>query len=411
MNSSIIKEIFHLEAFMLDQFLDFLAAGFFPLSFWGYFTVLMIFTHITMIAVTVFLHRNQTHRALDLHPIISHFLRFWLWITTGMQTKQWVAVHRKHHAKAESADDPHSPQQYGIAKILFYGADVYREACKNKADMERYGVGTPDDWVEKHIYTPHSSKGRTLLFLINFLLFGLPGVLIFLLQMMWVPFFAAGVINGIAHYWGYRNFECSDAARNIFPLGIFIGGEELHNNHHTFGTSAKFSVKWWEFDIGWFYIKVFSWLKLAKVKHLPTKLTENPNKLQIDFETVKALIVHRFHVLDNYFHEVVLPIFQEEKNKANAQTQTLFRRAKKLLHLENSLINATDKNRLETLLRENINLNTVYNCRMKLQHIWDREIKCQKERLAKLEEWCREAEASGIKALQDFSIQLKTIQL
>lgn len=395
---------------MIDKILDFLAYGSVPLTFWGYFTVLMILTHITMISVTIFLHRYQTHRALELHPILSHFFRFWLWLTTGMKTRQWVAVHRKHHAKSDTAEDPHSPQIYGIKKILFYGADVYRVACKNQEDMKRYGVGTPDDWIENHVYTPHSSKGRAVMFLINFALFGIPGILIWIFQMAWVPFFAAGVINGIAHYWGYRNFECSDAACNISPLAIFIGGEELHNNHHTFGTSAKFSVKWWEFDIGWLYIKLFSWAKLAKVKHLPPKLIQNPSKPQIDFETVKALVTNRFHLLDTYWREVVLPVFHEEKNKASLQTQSLYRQAKKLLHLENSLINEKGKNKLEKLLNENTTLKTVYSYRVKLQSIWNREIKCQKERLGRLEEWCKEAEATGIKVLQDFAAQLKTIQ-
>ncbi len=392
---------------MTDKLLNLISYGFFPLSFWGYAAFLLIFTHITIIAVTVFLHRHQAHRALELHPVVSHFFRFWLWFTTGMQTKQWVAVHRKHHAKSETKDDPHSPKIYGLKKVLFYGADLYRSACKNPELIKRYGIGTPDDWIERNIYTPHTAKGVMLLLVMNFLLFGLVGVVIWTIQMAWIPFFAAGVINGLAHFWGYRNFECPDAASNIFPWGILIGGEELHNNHHTFGTSAKLSVKWWEFDIGWCYIKLFSWLKLAKVKHLPPQLMENPNKFQVDFDTLKALITNRFHILDTYWHEVLLPVFQEEKDKAPDQTQILFRQSKKLLLREKSLISPKGQNRLEMLLDQNPALHTVYNCRIKLQDIWNREIKCQKERMAKLEAWCKEAEETGIAALQSFATQLK----
>ena len=273
--------------------------GLLNLSFWGYVVATLILTHITIIGVTIYLHRYQAHRGLELHPLLSHFFRFWLWLTTGMVTKEWAAIHRKHHAKCETAEDPHSPQVKGLKKVLWEGAELYQEEAKNQETLERYGQGTPDDWLERNIYTRHSAKGIVLMLLIDLLLFGIPGITIWALQMAWIPFHAAGVINGIGHYWGYRNFECKDAARNIFPWAFWIGGEELHNNHHTFATSAKFSVKWWEFDIGWGYIKLFSLLKLAKVKRLPPKVKIVPNKTCVDIETVKAIITGRFQVMSH----------------------------------------------------------------------------------------------------------------
>ena len=235
--------------------MELLLYGLLNLSFWGYVVALLILTHITIVGVTVYLHRSQAHRALELHPAISHFFRFWIWLTTGMETKKWVSIHRKHHAKCETEEDPHSPQTRGIKKVFFEGAELYRAEAKNQDTMTRYGQGTPDDWLERHVYTQHSAAGVALMFVIDIVLFGIPGITIWALQMLWIPLFAAGVVNGIGHYWGYRNFECPDASRNILSLGAFIGGEELHNNHHTFPTSAKFSVKWWEFDLGWVYIR------------------------------------------------------------------------------------------------------------------------------------------------------------
>ena len=239
--------------------------GLIDLPWWGYIVYTLIVTHITIAGVTIYLHRHSAHRALELHPVISHFFRFWLWLTTGMVTKQWTAIHRKHHAKCETPEDPHSPQILGLKKVLWQGAELYRAEAKNDETMKRYGAGTPDDWMEHHVYS-HSVIGVSILMIINLVLFGPIGLTIWAVQMAWIPFWAAGVVNGVAHYYGYRNFTCPDASTNLVPWGILIGGEELHNNHHGNGASAKFSQRWFEFDIGWQYIKILKFLRLAKVR-------------------------------------------------------------------------------------------------------------------------------------------------
>ena len=226
----------------------------------------LVVTHITIICVTLFLHRGQAHRAIIFHPILSHFMRFWLWLTTGMVTKQWVAIHRKHHQKSDLEGDPHSPHMFGFWKVLFKGAFLYNDASKDKVMVDTYGVGTPSDWMEHNIYTPHSRLGIGILLVFNIIVFGWLGLLIWGIQMIWIPFWAAGVINGLGHWWGYRNGETKEHSRNISPWGIVIGGEELHNNHHLSPASPKLSHKWFEFDIGWAWFKIFESLKLAKVK-------------------------------------------------------------------------------------------------------------------------------------------------
>src|SRR5579862_9610583 len=271
--------------------------GLIQLPWWGYIVVLMVFTQFTILGVTLFLHRCQAHRALTLHPIVSHFFRFWLWLTTGMETKKWTAIHRKHHARVETDEDPHSPVALGIKKVFFQGAELYRKEAKNNETMERFGEGTPNDWLERRIYVPYSAFGIFIMLGLDLVLFGPIGLTIWALQMMWIPLFAAGVVNGIGHYWGYRNFECKDASRNIVPLGIFIGGEELHNNHHAYATSAKFSAKWWEWDTGWFVIRLLQLFGLASPKRvLPTPKMQ-PNKTQIDSDTLSAVITYRLQVM------------------------------------------------------------------------------------------------------------------
>jgi stearoyl-CoA desaturase (Delta-9 desaturase) len=381
--------------------------GFLNLSFWGYVIALLVLTHITIVAVTVYLHRAQAHRSLDLHPIISHFFRFWLWLTTGMETKEWVSIHRKHHAKCETEDDPHSPQIKGIKKVFFEGAELYREEAKNADTMERYGQGTPDDWIERHLYSKHSVAGIVLMFIIDVVLFGIPGVTIWALQMLWIPLFAAGVVNGIGHYWGYRNFECPDAARNILPFGAFIGGEELHNNHHTYPTSAKFSVKRWEFDLGWHYIRLLQFLKLAKIKRVPPKLAETPGKLQADMDTLKAIITNRFQVMARYSKEVLLPVWQEETEKANTTfSKALLKRAKVSLIRTESLLNEEGKRQLADVIDKHHMLALVYQYRLKLQSIWEHTTATQRELVEALQEWCKQAEATGIIALRKFAANL-----
>ena len=226
----------------------------------------LVMVQITIACVTLYLHRSQAHRAVEFHPVVAHFMRFWLWLTTGMITSQWVAIHRKHHQRSDQEGDPHSPQVYGIWRVLFRGAELYHEASKDKELVDTLSIGTPTDWMEYNLYQPHSRLGIGILFLFNITLFGWVGAVIWLVQMLWIPFWAAGVVNGVGHWWGYRNTNTRDTSKNLWPWAIWIGGEELHNNHHADGASAKFSQYWWEFDIGWMYIKILQKLKLAQIR-------------------------------------------------------------------------------------------------------------------------------------------------
>lgn len=384
--------------------------GVLNLSFWGYVIATIVLTQITIAAVTIYLHRYQTHRALTLHPVVSHFFRLWLWLTTGMVTAEWVAIHRKHHATTDVEGDPHSPKVLGIKKVFWQGAELYREASKDKDMIKKYSHGTPNDWVERNVYSRFSSKGILVMLLADLLLFGIPGLTIWAIQMMWIPLHAAGVVNGIGHYWGYRNFECPDAATNIFPWGFWIGGEELHNNHHTFASSAKFSVKWWEFDIGWFYIRCLSFLKLAKVKKLPPKLAMKEGKLHVDLETVKAVVSNRFQVMSYYYKHVVRPILKMEKRvriENNDTDKKLFQRAGRLLRLQDSLLSPRAKNKLQALLASCEQLRLVYTYRQSLQNIWLKTASSQRELVEALQQWCKQAEESGLDVLKQFAQQMK----
>ena len=383
--------------------------GVLNLSFWGYVIATVILTQITIASVTIYLHRNQTHRALTLHPIISHFFRFWLWLTTGMVTADWVAIHRKHHATTDVEGDPHSPVVLGLKKVLGQGAELYREARSDREMVEKYSHGTPTDWVERKLYARHSAKGILLMFLIDLFLFGVPGISIWAIQMMWIPVWAAGVVNGVGHFWGYRNFECHDASTNVFPWGFWIGGEELHNNHHTFASSAKFSVKWWEFDIGWMYIRCLSFLGLAKVKKLPPKLVIQEGKLQVDIDTVKAVVSNRFQVMSNYYKRVVCPILRSVKqsNVENAVDKKLFQQAGRLLRREEKLLSPRANSRLQALLERYEQLRIVYNYRQSLQNVWQKTATSQKELIESLQQWCKQAEESGLEVLGQFAQQLK----
>ena len=380
------------------------------LSFWGYVLATIVMTQITIAAVTIYLHRNQTHKALTLHPIVSHFFRFWLWITTGMITREWVAIHRKHHASSDAEGDPHSPVVYGIKKVFWEGAELYREARKDRAMIEKYAHGTPDDWIERNVYSKLSSKGVILMLLVDLFLFGLPGVSIWAIQMIWIPLWAAGVVNGIGHYWGYRNFECPDAATNVSPWGFWIGGEELHNNHHTFASSAKFSVKWWEFDIGWMYIKILSFFGLAKVKKLPPKLARENSKLHVDLDTVKAVVANRFQVMSSYYTTVLLPMLKHVKKNdvTNAQNKKLLSRAGFLLRREKELLSPKANTKLQALLERYEQLRLAYSYRQSLQNIWLKTATSQKELVDALQAWCKQAEESGLEALNQFAKQIKS---
>lgn len=387
--------------------LDFAINGLLGLSIWQLVIVTLVLTQITIAAVTLYLHRCQSHKAISLHPVVSHFFRFWLWLTTGMNTKEWVAIHRKHHVKCETSDDPHSPVILGLNKVLWEGTELYRDESRNQETMKRYGAGTPNDWIERNIYSRWKTLGIAIMLIINLVLFGIAGLTMWAVQMMWIPFFAAGVVNGIGHYWGYRNFECPDAARNIIPWGLFIGGEELHNNHHTFANSAKLSAKWYEIDLGWWYICLLNKLNLAKIHHVPPQLATQHSKHNIDFDTVRAVVANRFQVLANYRKKVIVPVLQQEREQHAAQKPRLLQRAKKLLYRDPRLLRQQAKERLDAIRTQYQSLDTVYEYRLRLQAIWEQKYTSSKELLERLQEWCQQAEASGIKALQDFVEQLR----
>jgi stearoyl-CoA desaturase (Delta-9 desaturase) len=382
--------------------------GVLNLSFWGYVIATVVLTQLTIASVTIYLHRHQTHRALTLHPIISHFFRFWLWLTTGMVTAEWVAIHRKHHATTDVEGDPHSPVVLGLKKVFWQGAELYRDASNDREMVEKYSHGTPNDWIENKVYTPHSAKGIVVMLLADLVLFGVPGVSIWAIQMMWIPVWAAGVINGVGHHWGYRNFECLDAATNIIPWGFWIGGEELHNNHHTFASSAKFSVKWWEFDLGWLYIRCLSFLGLAKVKKLPPKLARQEGKLHVDLDTVKAVISNRFQVMSHYYKRVVRPILRHTKQtNVEKADRKLFQRAGTLLRRQEDLLSPRANTRLQALLDRYEQLRLVYSYRQSLQNIWLKTASSQKELIEALQQWCKQAEESGLDVLRQFAEHLK----
>jgi stearoyl-CoA desaturase (delta-9 desaturase) len=385
--------------------------GLIDLPWWGYLLVLLGLTHITIASVTIFLHRAQAHRALDLHPVVSHFFRFWLWLTTGMVTKEWVAIHRKHHAKVETPDDPHSPQVLGIGKVMREGAELYRAAAADQSIMEKYGKGTPDDWLERHVYSRHNVLGVSLLLITYVALFGAIGLSMWAIHMIWIPFWAAGVINGLGHYLGYRNFEPRDGSTNLIPVGILIGGEELHNNHHAFPSSAKFSMKRWEFDIGWMYIRLMQAVGLAKVKKVTPQPVHDAEKAHIDLETVRAIVVARLHVLSHYARHVIVPVLREELARADASYHRALKKARRLLVRDESRITPKAQQHIEQTLEKTRTLRVVYEYRQRLQDVWNRSYSSQEKLTQALQEWCQQAEATGVRALQDFVRHLRGFSL
>ena len=319
-----------------------------------------------------------------------------------MITREWVAIHRKHHAKCETGEDPHSPQTRGLSKVLWQGAELYRLEASNQQTVEKYVKGTPDDWVERNLYRPYNFMGISILALTQFLLFGPAGLAIWAAQMIWIPFWAAGVINGIGHYWGYRNFEIPNAATNIVPWGILIGGEELHNNHHAFGSSAKFSNRWWEFDLGWFYIRLFSLLGLARVLKVAPRRALVAERPQLDIEVIKALTVNRLQLLTDYRRKVLKPVFRREIRRADNSWRRLYRKARRIARLDSALLDEADRKQLAEVLDNNVALDMVYQFKLRLQGIWEQHAANHDMRLAALRLWCAEAEASGVAALQEF---------
>ena len=394
-----------------------MSLGLIDLPWWGYIVVALGFTHITIAAVTIYLHRGQAHRALDLHPVVSHFFRFWLWMTTGMETKQWVAVHRKHHARCETAEDPHSPQIVGINKVLLEGVELYRQETRNPETLDKFGSGTPDDWLERNLYIRHSALGIGLMLVINVVLFGPLGLTIWAVQMAWIPITAAGIINGAGHYWGYRNFDADDASTNIVPWGILIGGEELHNNHHSYASSARLSNKWYEFDIGWMYIRLLQACHLAKVKKVAPRVRFDWAKTRCDLDTLHAVITHRFHVMGRYKTMLRKAYKAEMKKLRHASQQhsheeiVSFKRIKDWLYKDADELEAQQKQVLDSALKHSVHLQTIYQLKHELAAIWARSAASQEQLLKSLEEWCHRAEASGIQALQEFSHSLRCYRM
>ena len=379
-------------------------SGFFDLPWWGYVLVALGMTHITIASVTIYLHRHQAHRALDLHPIPSHFFRFWLWLTTGMVTREWAAIHRKHHAKCETADDPHSPQVKGLRKVLWQGAELYREEAQNRETLDRYGHGTPNDWLERNIYE-RNTVGIALMLVIDVVLFGAVGLTIWAVQMAWIPFWAAGVVNGVGHFWGYRNYDCADAATNLVPWGILIGGEELHNNHHSFATSAKLSARWYEFDIGWMYIRILEILGLAKAKKvIPTPRFCEARKTP-DLEMLQAIITHRYDVMTRYMSSIK-QLYREELDKLKSAGVEP-RKLRRLVLSNKEKLAEGDRLRLERALDHSKRLATVVSMRAELAGLWARSSASSEQLLQQLQDWVHRAEQSGIAQLQEFSGRLR----
>ena len=396
---------------VFDAVLNWLSNGLLNFSGWQVLAVTLVLTHITIASVTIYLHRHSAHRALDLHPIASHFFRFWLWMTTGQVTKEWTAIHRKHHAKCEQAEDPHSPHIHGIKTVLFTGAELYRKESKNLDTLARYGHGTPNDWIERNLYTRFSWQGVALMLIIDLALFGALGLTVWAVQMMWIPVTAAGIINGAAHYWGYRNFEAADASTNISPWGIIIGGEELHNNHHTYPTSAKLSVKPYEFDLGWAYIRGLEMLGLASVKKTPPKLAFGDVKPVADEKTLEALIANRYEVMANYARQMRLAVKQDIASLQTMPADGVLAAAKRWMHRDVEKVPAKVLSQLEQARNLLPAVDTMVHMREELRQLWLNTNLSRAQLVADLQAWCKRAEESSIAALQEFALRLRAVHV
>ena len=393
---------------MPASLLDFLASGLLQSGWVGLFVYFLVVTQLTIFSVTLYLHRSQAHRGVDFHPVLAHFFRFWTWLTTSMITREWAAIHRKHHAKCETEDDPHSPMHKGIGNVLWKGGDMYREARLDRASIEQYGKGCPDDWIERHLYTPHATMGPVAMLLVNFVLFGAWGVAIWAIQMAWIPFWAAGVINGLGHWWGYRNFETTDTATNLTPWGVWIGGEELHNNHHAFPSSAKFALRKWEFDIGWAAIKLLESVKLAKVLRVAPTLDLRPSIHVPDAETLKALVAHRFQAMTDYQRNVLKPALREEAAAAGAKLRALLpRKLRKGMVDDGRWLKPDARAQLQAWIASKPRIQTLVEYRARLSEVLESRSHDAGEKLKRLQAWCAEAEASGVRALQDYAARLR----
>ena len=385
--------------------------GLFLLPVWGYFLLVSGLTHITIVAVTLFLHREQAHRGLRLNPLVQHFFRFWLWLTTGMETREWVAVHRKHHAACETCDDPHSPAVSGIRAVLWDGVNLYQKEATREDTLRRYGSGTPDDFMERHLYSGRRNIGIILLLFVQLILFGLPGLAIWAIQMMWIPFFAAGVINGIGHWFGYRSFATDDLSTNIVNIGILIGGEEMHNNHHAYPSSARFSMRWWEFDVGWMYIRLLRMLRMAKVLHQAPRLKLRHAETQIDQETMQALVSSRIMVMGQYARKVLLPTLRAEMRSATGHYRRRLKRLIKMLPTLEHRLTPFDHDQLQQILSQCPRLQEVVRYQQRLQEIIRARNEGYRIMRTRLNEWCSEAEQTGIAGLQQFARRLSRYSL
>jgi stearoyl-CoA desaturase (delta-9 desaturase) len=400
---------------VFDSLVDWLAHGLVQTTWWQLVVIALVFTHITIASVTIFLHRAQAHRSLDLGPIPSHFFRFWLWLTTGMVTKEWVAIHRKHHAKCETEEDPHSPVTRGIKTVLLTGSELYRAESKVQDTLDKYGHNTPDDWLERNLYSRFSWQGVGLMLIINLALFGAIGATVWAVQMAWIPITAAGIINGIGHYWGYRNFEAPDASTNISPWGIIIGGEELHNNHHTYPTSAKLSVKPFEFDIGWGYIRVLEMLGWAKVRKTAPQLKLGEIKPVADAKTLEAIIANRYEVMAKYARnlrqacEAELARVKAEGAAGQGKLANL-RLAQRWLHRDADKIPAAAKAQLDKAVADHPGLAQWVHMREELRQLWTRTNVSAEQLVVDLQAWCKKAEGSGIASMQEFALKLRAAQ-
>jgi stearoyl-CoA desaturase (Delta-9 desaturase) len=391
------------------QLLEFLGGGLLHLNWFGLIAVTLAMTHITIASVTIFLHRSQAHRALDLHPIASHFFRLWLWLTTGMQTRDWVAIHRKHHARCETAEDPHSPQVKGLRTVLWRGAELYMAEKGNAETVGRYGLGTPNDWLERNVYSRWTWQGCGVMLVADVLLFGVGGLAVWGVQMAWIPFFAAGVINGIGHFWGYRNFDHPDASHNIVPWGVLIGGEELHNNHHTYPTSAKLSTQWYEFDLGWGYIRVLQWLGLAKVLRVAPVPRMSSARHAIDLQTLQALVSNRYDLLARYAR-ATRKAFRDElaRLRLSAPEYDRFAGLKKWVTRRSAVVPEAHQKTLAELMGRSGVIKTLIEMRDELAVTWQHATSSRDDMLSHLQRWIARAEASGIQALQEAAARIRS---
>lgn len=394
---------------VVQAVLGFLDTGLLDASGWQIVAYTLLTTHVTIAAVTIYLHRCQAHRALDLHPVVSHFFRGWLWLTTGMVTKEWAAIHRKHHAKCETAEDPHSPQTRGIRKVLLEGTELYREEAKNLETIRKYGHGTPDDWIERNVYTRWSVLGVYITLVLDVLLFGAIGLTVFAIQMLWIPVTAAGVINGIGHWWGYRNFDSPDAATNVFPWGILIGGEELHNNHHAFASSAKLSSRWYEFDIGWMYIRILQVLGLATVRKVAPVPKFTAPRPSVDMQTLQAVIAHRYDLMAAYGKSLAQACSEEiaRLRAAHPADASLIQASRRWLHLDAAKWTEQNKAKLAEIFAASDRLKKLVEMRAELAATWERSNATPEKLVAHLQDWCARAEASGVRSLQELALRMR----